>query len=142
MTAKEKQVQLAKYRIKQAKESIDEAICLLNGKSSSRSIINRAYYAMFYAILALMVFEPYSSSKHSGILSYFNKRFINGGVFPKELGRLVNKAFELRQEGDYREYAELTYELVKPFIERAQMFVMQVEDYLVNKVFHVEDEKP
>lgn len=32
--------------------------------------------------------------------------------------------------------------MVKPFIERAQMFVMQVEEYLDNNAFHVEDEKP
>ena len=61
MTKKEKQIQLAKYRLKQAEESIGEANCLLSGKESPRSIINRAYYAMFYGILALLVFEPFSS---------------------------------------------------------------------------------
>jgi uncharacterized protein (UPF0332 family) len=65
LTDKEKQIQLSGYRLKQAAESIDEAVCLLSGKESPRSIINRAYYAMFYSVLALIVFEPYSSSKHS-----------------------------------------------------------------------------
>jgi len=55
---------------------------------------------MFYAILALLIFEPYSSSKHSGVLSYFNKHFIKKGILPEELGRAVNKAYELRQRGD------------------------------------------
>lgn len=112
MRDKEKQIQLSRYRLKQAEESINEAMCLLSGKGSPRSIINRAYYAMFYSVLALIVFEPYSSSKHSGVLSYFNKRFIKEDVLPQELGRSINKAFELRQEGDYREYVELSYEEV------------------------------
>ncbi len=57
MMIKEKQIQLAKYRLKQADESIDEAIYLFSGKKSPRSIINCIYYAMFYAVLALLIFE-------------------------------------------------------------------------------------
>jgi len=71
-----KQRELALYRIQQAEESLDEAELLYNSGKSSRSVINRVYYAMFYSILALLIFEPYSSSKHSGVLSYFNRRFI------------------------------------------------------------------
>lgn len=41
----------------------------------------------------------------------------------------------MRQEGDYREYVELTYEQVKPFIEEARVFVQKVEDYLEKAVF-------
>jgi len=139
LTDKEKQIQLARYRLKQAEESINEAICLLSGKGSPRSIINRAYYAMFYSVLALIVFEPYSSSKHSGVLSYFNKRFIKEGVIPEELGRSINKAFELRQEGDYREYAQLSYEEVEPFIEKAKIFLQKVKDYLEKSYFNSTD---
>jgi uncharacterized protein (UPF0332 family) len=50
---------LARYRLQQADESLDEANFLLSGQKSPRSIINRAYYAMFYAILALLIYEPY-----------------------------------------------------------------------------------
>lgn len=141
MTDKEKQIQLSRYRLKQAAESIDEAVCLLSGKVSPRSIINRTCYAMFYSVLALIVFEPYSSSKHSGVLSYFNKKFIKEGLLPEELGRSINKAFELRQEGDYREYVELTYEQVKPFMEEARVFVQKVKDYLEKAVFGGIEEK-
>lgn len=137
MTDKEKQIQLSRYRLKQAEESISEAICLLVGKGSPRSIINRAYYAMFYSVLALIVFEPYSSSKHSGVLSYFNKNFIKAGLLPEELGRSINKAFELRQEGDYREYVELSYEEVEPFIERAKIFLQRVKDYLEKSYYEL-----
>ena len=135
MTVKDKQIQLAKYRLKQAEESLDEAVFLLSGRKSPRSIINRIYYGMFYAVLALLIFEPFSSSKHSGVLSYFNKRFIKEGIFPEELGSSINKAFELRQGGDYREYVELTVEQVDPFIEKARVFIEKVGDYLREEVF-------
>ncbi|OGF61536.1 MAG: hypothetical protein A2Y62_01780 [Candidatus Fischerbacteria bacterium RBG_13_37_8] len=136
MTIKEKQIELAKYRLKQAEESLTEALFLLAGKQSPRSIMNRAYYSMFYAVLSLMVFETFSSSKHSGVLSYFNKRFIKERTFAEELGRSINKAFELRQEGDYREYTELNYEDVEPFISQAQTFLNAVKEFLERKHFN------
>lgn len=130
MTSEAKKRELSAYRLRQAEESLDDAAFLLSGKKSPRSVINRAYYAMFYALLALLVHEPYSSSKHSGVLSYFNRHFIKDGLLPERLGRSINKAYELRQRGDYREYAELTHEQVEPFIEEARVFIKATKDYL------------
>ena len=130
MTAEEKKKELALYRLKQADETLDEAEFLLVGKKSPRAIINRAYYAMFYAVLALLIFEPYSSSKHSGVLSYFNRRFIKGGLLSERAGESINTAFELRQRGDYKEYAELSYEQVQPYIQKAGEFIGEARKYL------------
>ena len=121
---------LARYRLEQAGESLDEAEFLLSGEKSPRSIINRAYYAMFYAILALLIYEPYSSSKHSGVLSYFNRHFIKEGVFDREMGRWINKAFELRQRGDYREYFEVTRDQAADLVAKAEQFVSIVTSHL------------
>ena len=82
--------------MQQATESLEEAHYLFNGGKSLRSVANRAYYGMFYAVLALLIYEPYASSKHSGVLAYFNKHFVKGGLFPESLGRTLSKAFELR----------------------------------------------
>jgi hypothetical protein len=135
LTAGESQIELARYRLKQAEESIDEAAFLLQGKKSPRSVINRAYYAMFYAVLALLIFEPYASSKHSGVLGYFNRRFVKPGIFPEEMGRVINKAFDLRQRGDYREYEDLSYDLVGPFVDQSRIFVQAVQDFLQKNAF-------
>lgn len=138
MTAQEKQRELARYRLHQAEESLDEALFLLAGGKSPRSIINRIYYGMFYAVLALLIFEPYASSKHSGVISYFNKRFVKTGLFPESMGRAINKAFELRQRGDYREFADLSREQVEPYLADAESFIRKVRDYLETVVFRVE----
>lgn len=133
MTEKDKKKELARYRIKQAEESLEEAGFLLSGNKSPRSVINRVYYAMFYAVLALLIYELYSSSKHSGVLSYFNKRFIKEGIFDKELGRYFNKVFEMRQREDYREYTTLSLDQVSPYIGHAGSFISAVKEYLVKQ---------
>ena len=131
MTGGEKQKELARYRVQQAEESLDEARFLLAGGKSTRSVINRAYYAMFYAVLALLVYEEFSSSKHSGVLSYFNRRFIKGGVFDKSLGLWLGKAFELRQRVDYREQVEPAREQATQILDQADRFIKAVTAHLV-----------
>lgn len=133
MISAEKQKQLAAYRIRQADESLDEARYLLMGGKSLRSVANRAYYAMFYAVLALLVYEPFSSSKHTGVLSYFNRRFLKAGVFDRSLGLWLNKAFEMRQRGDYREQVELSREKVEQALDQAKSFVEAVRSYLAGQ---------
>jgi hypothetical protein len=123
---------LALSRLQQAEESLDEAQFLFDGGKSLRSVINRVYYAMFYAILALLIFEPFGSSKHTAVLSYFNLHFIKNGRLPKELGRAVNKAFELRQRGDYKEIVTIVSEQAEPLLSRAAEFIRAVRQFLVN----------
>ena len=130
MTDWEKQKELAQYRVQQAEESLDEARFLLAGGKSARSVINRAYYAMFYSVLALLVYEEFSSSKHSGVLSYFNRRFIKGGIFDKSLGLWLGKAFELRQRVDYRERMEPAQEQATQVLDQADRFVKTVAAHL------------
>lgn len=43
------------YRLKQAEETLLEAQKMLEGGFTPRTIINRAYYSMFYAVLALFL---------------------------------------------------------------------------------------
>ncbi len=130
MSSDEKQMSLAGHRLDQAEQSLEEARYLMEGGKSLRSVVNRIYYGMFYAVLALLIYEPYSSSKHTGVLSYFNKNFVKSGIFPESLGRHLNKAFELRQRGDYREYFELTKEQVEPLLNEAKEFITTIRAYL------------
>lgn len=133
MTELDKKNELVAYRLTQAAETLEEAIFLLDGGKSLRAVTNRVYYSMFYAILALLIDEPFASSKHSGVLSYFNRKFVNEGVFPRDIGRAINRAFELRQQGDYRENVELTLEQVKPLIDSATAFLELMKTYLQEK---------
>jgi hypothetical protein len=135
VNTRDKQAKLALHRLQQADESLEEARFLYEGRKSARSIINRAYYSMFYSILALLIYEPFSSSKHSGVISYFNRNFIKAGIFSERLGRGVNKAFDLRQRCDYREQVNLTTEEVEPFLDLSREFIDSIRQYLKDKYF-------
>ena len=88
---------LIKYRLEQAHAALDDAKYLIDGNRSAQSIVNRSYYAMFYAALALLQNISKAPSKHSGVISLFDTEFVMKGIFSKELSKHFHKAFELRQ---------------------------------------------
>ncbi len=102
MKQEEAIVALVHYRMEQALSAIEDAKCLEGGAGSPRSIINRSYYAMFYALLALLLVEGKSYSRHSGVIAAFDTLFVRPGRLPKSLSADLHKVFELRQEHDYK----------------------------------------
>ena len=67
---------LIKYRLEQAQTALNDAKFLLDGNRSPQSIVNRAYYAMFYAALALLQKIGTVPSKHTGVISLFDTEFV------------------------------------------------------------------
>jgi uncharacterized protein (UPF0332 family) len=67
---------LIEYRLTQARDSIREADVLDQSGMSRRSVMNRLYYAMFYAVLALLQEKEMGTSKHSGAIALFDREFV------------------------------------------------------------------
>lgn len=57
------------------------------------------------------------------------------GIFPEQLGRVVHKAFDLRQRGNYREYQDMAPDEVSQLVDQADFFVRTIRDYLARHVF-------
>ena len=117
------------YRIEQAHETLGEAQILLD-EGTARGTLNRAYYAMFYALLALLATQSLGTSKHGSAISLFDREFVKTGLFPKELSRALHLAFERRLTHDYGEMVVMTQEMAEEAIEDARAFVAAIETYL------------
>jgi uncharacterized protein (UPF0332 family) len=121
--------QLIQFRLTQARESLDEARVLFK-ESYWRGAINRAYYAMFYSVLALAVFRQEVTTKHSGVIAFFDREFVKNGIFPKALSKSLHLAFQKRQENDYGEAFNVSEEEAQQCIDDAQSFITAIEGYL------------
>jgi uncharacterized protein (UPF0332 family) len=122
---------LIEYRLTQARDSIREADVLDQSGMSRRSVMNRLYYAMFYAVLALLQAKEMGTSKHSGAIALFDREFVKTGAFPKEMSKALHWAFELRQKGDYMEETEVTADDVTEIRPVAEQFVESAERFLL-----------
>jgi uncharacterized protein (UPF0332 family) len=121
---------LIKYRMERAWETLEDARTLLKEERTPASIINRAYYAMFYVALAMLATIGQESSKHSGVLALFDKHFMKPKILPQEMGKFLHQAFDMRQTGDYEEEAELTKADARKTLESAVEFVETIEETL------------
>ncbi|RME91125.1 MAG: HEPN domain-containing protein [Anaerolineae bacterium] len=88
---------------------------------------NRLYYAAFYAVSALLVRDGYTATKHSGIKALFNRHYVKTGAVSKEQGRLYNRLFDLRQEGDYLDFVSLGKEVVEPLVNATADFIGTIQ---------------
>ena len=117
------------YRLERASESLRAARIMLENGMLTFSI-NRVYPAMFYSVQALLVSRKVSFSKHGQVKAYFNREMIKTGIFPTEMGRLYNKAFEYRQKFDYIDFSSPDREIVSEYLEKAIDFVSNIQEYL------------
>lgn len=74
---------------------------LLIKDGDNESAVSRIYYAMFYCAEAALLKKDMSFSSHRGVLCAFGEHFVKTGIFAKEMGRNLNRAFEKRQLSDY-----------------------------------------
>ena len=120
---------LVTYRLEQANESLEAARTLLD-KNLIRPSVNRAYYAMFYAVLALLAQGKKETSKHSGAIALFDKDFVKQGIFEKDYSRWLHDAFDLRQRSDYTAGYQASPDDAESTLNNAETFVAKVKDVL------------
>lgn len=90
---------LYRYRLQQSEETLADARQMYEAALSPRSVINRAYYAAFYMILAL--FQQHGlnpkTSKHSGVIGLFDQHWIMSGKLERRMGKHIHSLFDSRQ---------------------------------------------
>jgi len=115
-------------RMKQAHETLKEAETLFE-QDYWRGTINRAYYAMFYAVLALGAHKGVVISKHTHAIAFLDKEFIKTGIFPKEISRALHVSFDERQTNDYGEIWDIDHNEAQSTLDEAKSFVKTIEKY-------------
>lgn len=116
-------------RMKQAQETLEEAQTLFE-QDYWRGTINRAYYAMFYAVLALGAHKGVVITKHTHAIAFLDKEFIKTDIFPKEISRALHISFDERQTNDYGEIWDIDHNEAKNSLDEAKAFVKTIEEYL------------
>lgn len=120
------------YRIREAEETLRDAEKMLQNGLSPRSVINRSYYSMFYAVLALFISEDMNpkTSKHSGVIAIFDKEFVHAGKIDRRYSKMLHRMFDVRQECDYKELVESTAEEAAESLKLATEFVETIKSFI------------
>lgn len=120
--------------IARSRKYLDSAT-LLSQAADFESSVSRSYYAMFYVAQAALLSQNLTYSSHKSVISSFGEQFVKTGVFPREMGRQLNLAFQKRQLGDYEAAFVLSREDAESLAGEAVRFVDLVERYLQDQGF-------
>lgn len=123
------QKELMKYRIQTAKEKLHSAEVLLNAGEYKDSV-GRSYYAMFCMIRAILALDKIDFSKHSGVISYFQKEYIKTEKIDKKYSKYISNAFQIRNNCDYADFFLVSKSDAEEQYKRAEEFLKAVNEYL------------
>ena len=121
---------LVARRMDQARECLDDGSYLLAANRGARTVVNRAYYAAFYTVLALLQTIGKAPRKHKGALTLFDSEFVKTGLIPREASEAIHQLFDARLEDDYQRIDPVQPEEAAELIGVAERFVQTVRDYL------------
>ena len=117
------------YRIDMAKERLESAKILLD-KGCLKDSIGRSYYSIFSSIRALLAAEGIDFSKHAGVISYFQCKYIKTGIFPREYSDYIRDAFQIRNNTDYGDFYIVSRTDAELQLERAKAVYDLINEYL------------
>jgi uncharacterized protein (UPF0332 family) len=98
---------------------------------------NRAYYAMFDSARAALLVSnaplpPDIGKTHGGLITAFSQHLVKKGPIPKETGRLLKRAEEIRLVADYKgDSVELAD--AREMVEQAERFVETLRDWMAGQ---------
>lgn len=123
------------------KNSIEKAnIALSNAESNIESdklldAQNRAYYSVFYIVLALAYMDDFATGKHHQLMGWFNKKYIHENkIFNKEFSKIFQRLLINRQKFDYDVSEFPTKEQSLEDLESAKFFVEEVKKYILDNI--------
>lgn len=123
------------------KNSIEKAdIALNNAESNIQSdklldAQNRAYYSIFYIVLALAYMDDFATGKHAQLMGWFNKKYIHeNNIFNKNFSKIYQRLLINRQKFDYDVSKFPEKEQTIKDLEDAKFFVNEVKKYILNNI--------
>lgn len=122
-------IDLSKYRYETARENLEAAQTLLNDRKFKASV-NRSYYSIFHALRSVTALDEFDSSKHSGVIAYFNRMYVKEGIFDKNVSKMIDTAFRLREKADYEDFIIISKEQAQVQLEKAEKILNIVKSYL------------
>ncbi len=127
------QKDLCLYRIQTAKENLKSARILL-ASEEYKGANNRAYYAIFHAINAVHALDENTFKRHKDVIGYFNKNYVKTDIFPREIGRKVGEAEEIRHASDYDDFYIASRDESERQVMVADEFIQMIERYCVERI--------
>lgn len=121
--------ELAKYRLETAKERLISSKLLLEA-GQYRDSIGRSYYAIFSAVRAVLATDRVDFSKHSGVISFFQREYVKTNIFDVRYSKILQNVFQIRNVCDYDDFFLATKDSAEEQYNNAKEMIEVIDTYL------------
>lgn len=116
-------------------DAIEEAELLL-GAGKLAGSISRAYYGAFHYARALLLTVGEEPRTHGGLVRLLQINFVRSGAMAPEIGALLSRLMNLRQDADYTAEYVFTQPMARSEIDDARRFVTAARAILSDGGWH------
>lgn len=113
------------WRLQKAKVTFLEGEQLQNS-GLDQGAVNRYYYSVFHAARALLATKNLEPSKHSGVISLFNKEFVKPGIISVQASKIFTEVFSMRTQADYTDFINFSEDEVREMKDKAKEFIEEI----------------
>lgn len=94
------------------------------------SSVSRCYYGMFFITEALLLTKNITVSTHKGVLTLFGEHYIKTNIINKDWGKLLRRAYDLRQKGDYASGFIVNKKEAEEILKKANEFANEMKKHI------------
>jgi uncharacterized protein (UPF0332 family) len=116
---------IVQYRVEKALNALNDIHKILPMEVWA-TIANRMYYALYYAVSALLIKDGHKVSSHKGVISLYNLYYIKTGILSLEDGGLFGSVFAFRQGSDYDDFIDASEKDVKEYLPQVETLVKKI----------------
>lgn len=120
---------LAYIRFERAQQNLAAAKSNLE-LGDYKTALNRSYYAIFHAIRAVNCMSGFDSSKHSGVIAFFNQNTVKTGKIDSDYSKIIKSASYCREKSDYDDFYVVSKKETEEQIENAVRFLNEIDGLL------------
>ena len=128
LTDEERQV-MVEVEIERA-EKILSQVETLRANALWDILANRLYYALYHAVISLLIKNRIQVGTHKGAVVMFSREFVKTGIFSTEEGRVFSSLEQLRESGDYNCLIETTETEIVPYIQKVTALIKKIKTLL------------
>lgn len=119
------------YRIEKAENTLNEAKKIAT-LGLWNTVANRLYYPLYHAITALLIKNGYTVHTHAGAISLIGLHFVKTNILSMEDNRLLKRMYNLRQEGDYEDFIEVSEEDIEEYLPSVEALITKINSLVNN----------
>jgi len=132
-------IEIAKYDISQSNRVYKSALLLFEDGDYNSSI-NRAYYAVFHLLCAVLILDGKSFKEHSAVLSEFNKIYLKEKIFTEFSYKMIEKLSRTRNNSDYTDMFWASKEEAKEQLDNAKLICDAIQPYINERIKSIDIE--